>query len=98
MGINPHRLFRLWRNQVAAKDILQSLRAQRIKLVVKNIKHDEIAASQKSLLAMTVQDFFGKLLEVQWALQFLERPARHTVRIDHRGPNVAVAKQRLLPI
>ena len=34
----------------------------RSKLVVKNIKHFEIAASQKSLLAMTIQDFFSKLL------------------------------------
>jgi hypothetical protein len=37
------------------------LRAKRSKLVVKNIKHFEIAASQKSLLAMTIQDFFSKL-------------------------------------
>jgi len=41
---------------------LLSLRAKRSKLVVKNIKHFEIAASQKSLLAMTIQDFFSKLL------------------------------------
>jgi len=42
---------------------LLSLRAKRSKLVVKNIKHFEIAASQKSLLAMTIQDFFSKLLK-----------------------------------
>jgi len=40
------------------------LRAKRSNLVVKIIKHFEIAASHKSLLAMTNQDFFSKLLEV----------------------------------
>jgi hypothetical protein len=45
------------------KFFLLSLRAKRSNLVAKNIKYFKIAASQNSLPAMTIQDFFSKLLQ-----------------------------------
>ena len=37
----------------------------------------------------------GALLEIQWALWLLHGPARHAVRVDHRGPDVGMAEQFL---
>jgi hypothetical protein len=54
-----------------------SLRAERSKLVVKNIKYCEFAASQESLLAMTVQDYFIKRLDRNFASR--EGPMKRSI-------------------
>jgi hypothetical protein len=46
------------------KVFLLSLRAQRSNLAVKQINKFEIAASQKTLLAMTLPTFFNSLLSL----------------------------------
>jgi hypothetical protein len=33
--------------------------------------------------------------EIERALCFLHRPARHAVRVDHRRPDIGMAEQRL---
>jgi len=49
--------------QVTEKVFLPSLRAKRSNLGFKEINKIEIATSRKTLLAMTLWDFFSKLLE-----------------------------------